>query len=65
MKEFSKHVQNAAEMFLKRRSYDILDTNWKSPDGEGKFDIIAQDEDSITFFPVPLWNSGAFRSLVE
>ena len=35
MKEFSKHVQDAAEMFLKRRGYDILDANWECPDGEG------------------------------
>ena len=52
MKEFSKHVQDAAEMFLKRRGYEILDANWECPDGEGKFDIIADDEDSIVFVQV-------------
>ena len=52
MKEFSKHVQDAAEMFLKRRGYEILDTNWECPDGEGKFDIVADDEDSIVFVQV-------------
>lgn len=52
MKEFSKHVQDAAEMFLKRRGYDILDANWECPDGDGKFDIIAEDEGSIAFVQV-------------
>lgn len=52
MKEFSKHVQDAAEMFLKRRGYEILDANWECPDGGGKFDIIADDEDSIVFVQV-------------
>ena len=49
MKEFSKHVQDAAEMFLKRRGYDILDANWECPDGDGTVDIIAEDEGSIAF----------------
>lgn len=35
MKEFSKRVQDAAEMFLKRRGYEILDANWECPDGGG------------------------------
>ena len=52
MKEFNKHVQDAAEMFLKRRGCEVLDTNWKCPDGGGKFDIIADDEDSIVFVQV-------------
>ena len=52
MKEFNKHVQDAAEMFLKRRGCEILDTNWECPDGGGKFDIIAEDEDSVVFVQV-------------
>lgn len=51
-KEFNKHVQDAAEMFLKRRGCEILDTNWECPDGGGKFDIIAEDEDSVVFVQV-------------
>lgn len=52
MKEFKKHVQDSAEMFLKRRGCEILDTNWECPDGDGKFDIIAEDEDSVVFVQV-------------
>lgn len=52
MKEFNEHVQDAAEMFLKRRGYEILDANWGCPDGDGKFDIIAEDEDSVVFVQV-------------
>ena len=52
MKEFNKRVQDAAEMFLKRRGYEILEANWECPDGEGKFDIIADDEDSVVFVQV-------------
>ena len=52
MKEFNKHVQDAAGMFLKRRGCVILDTNWECPDGGGKFDIITEDEDSVVFVQV-------------
>lgn len=58
MKAFEEKVTHAAEMYLKRRDYEILDTDWCSPDGDGGFEIIAKDEDALVFVTVIGRNGG-------
>lgn len=50
--ELEREPITAAERFLDRRSYEIFDTNWETPDGFGTVDIIAVDEDTIVFIDV-------------
>ena len=52
MKAFEEKVTHAAEMYLKRRDYEILDTDWRAPDGDSGFEIIAKDEDTLVFVTV-------------
>ncbi|EHF02643.1 hypothetical protein HMPREF1008_00288 [Olsenella sp. oral taxon 809 str. F0356] len=52
MKNLNEKAIAAAERFLDRRGYEILDTNWEAPDGFGTVDIIAADEDTIVFVDV-------------
>ena len=58
MKAFDEKITHAAEMYLKRRDYEILDTNWHSPDDEGGFELIAKDEDALVFVTVIGRSSG-------
>lgn len=52
MKNLNEKPITAAERFLDRMGYEILDTNWETPDGFGTVDIIAVDEDTIVFVDV-------------
>lgn len=49
-KDLSKRGNKAAEMFLRRRGYEILDTDWSCH--AGTVDIVAQDDDAVVFVEV-------------
>lgn len=48
--QFGKSGENTAAEFLKKRRYKILETNYRTRQGE--IDIIAKDRDTITFIEV-------------
>lgn len=48
--ELGKRGEDAAEEFLRRRGYEILERNWVCPAGEA--DIIALDDEAVRFIEV-------------
>lgn len=53
MKDFNERAEQAAEMFLSRRGYDILERTWETEGDESPIDIVAKDEaDGIVFVTV-------------
>ncbi len=52
MKNLNEKEIAASERFLDHRSYEILASNWKAPDGFVTIDIVAADEDTIVFVDV-------------
>lgn len=42
----------ASVRFLRRRSWEVLEIEWASPDGSSKADIIARDEEDLVFIKV-------------
>lgn len=51
MSELKQKAIKAADTFLTRRGYEVLETEWKSEDG-GAIDVVARDEDAIVFCDV-------------
>lgn len=49
-KELGRRGEQAAVRFLKRRGFEILDTNWTCFAGE--VDIVARDEEALCFVEV-------------
>lgn len=49
-KELGQKGERAAQEFLRRRGYRIVDTNWKCSYGE--VDIVAVDKDTLVFVEV-------------
>ncbi|MGN0302385.1 MAG: YraN family protein [Anaerotardibacter sp.] len=48
--EIGERGEKAAALFLERKGYEILDTNWRCFAGE--VDIVAADEDTLCFIEV-------------
>lgn len=48
--ELNRKAIQASELFLERKGYEILDSNWESEAGSA--DIVARDESTIVFFEV-------------
>ena len=47
----SKAIQ-AATRFCERRGYEILATEWQPEEGDGRIDLVAEDEGAIVFIDV-------------
>lgn len=43
MNAFETKAARAAELFLDRKGYNVIDTVWADPDGAGSIDIIAEE----------------------
>lgn len=52
MKDFNERAEQAAEMFLNRRGYDILERTWETDGEDTPVDIVAKEDDSIVFVTV-------------
>ena len=52
MTNFNERARAAAERFLTHRGYDILETPWVAPNGKDKFDIVAEEGDTLVFVDV-------------
>lgn len=52
MKGFNERAEQAAEMFLNRRGYDILESTWQTDGEDSDVDIVMKDEDAIVFVTV-------------
>lgn len=52
MNAFETKAARAAELFLDRKGYNVIDTVWADPDGAGSIDIIAENEGAIVFIDV-------------
>ena len=55
--------EKLARDFLENRGYDILETNYRCPEGE--IDIIARDKDNLVFVEVRAKTSSEFGSPEE
>ena len=55
--------EKLAKDFLKKRGYDILETNYRCPEGE--IDIVARYKDSLVFIQVRTKRSSEFGSPEE
>ncbi|GAB6906906.1 conserved hypothetical protein [Desulfosarcina cetonica] len=58
--QFGKSSERLAVDYLKRRGYRILETNYRTPQGE--IDIIAQEKGTIVFVEVKARSSRRFGS---
>ena len=48
--KMTKRIKLAGVAYLKRRDYQVLETDWTC--GAGSFDIVAKDEDTLVFVEV-------------
>lgn len=56
--ELGRRGERIAERALVARGYEILDRNWRCPDGE--IDLVARDGDALVFIEVKTRSSTAF-----
>lgn len=49
MENFNQRINDAAACFLKRRGFEIIERDWEAPEGDGGFDIIAMEGDTLVF----------------
>ena len=52
MKDFNEKALHAAEMFLVRRGYDIIELTRETEGEDAPVDIVAKEDDSIVFVTV-------------
>ena len=52
MTKFDERARAAAKRFLTHRGYDILETPWVAHNGKDKFDIVAEDGNTLVFVNV-------------
>ena len=52
MKDFNEKAMHAAEMFLVRRGYDIIELTRETEGEDAPVDIVAKEDDSIVFVTV-------------
>lgn len=49
MENFDQRIKDAAACFLERRGFEIIERDWEAPEGDGGFDIIAMEGDTLVF----------------
>ena len=52
MKNFTSKALEAAEMFLIRRGFEIIERTWETGGDEGLVDIVAEDGGAVVFVSV-------------
>lgn len=52
MQELKNRAIQAANTFVTRRGYEVLDEEWGTPEEETRIDLVAKDEDTIVFINV-------------
>ena len=52
MSELKNRAIQAANTFVTRRGYEVLDEEWGTPEEETRIDLVAKDEDAIVFINV-------------
>lgn len=52
MNNLHTRALKAAERFVERRGYEVLDSNWSREGLAGRIDLVANDEGSIVFIAV-------------
>ena len=58
MKDLATMGTHAAEVFLERRGFGIIECPYKDADSDGPIDIIAEDEGSMVFVAVKCRKDG-------
>lgn len=58
MKDLATMGAHAAEVFLERRGFGIIECPYKDADSDGPIDIIAEDEGSMVFVAVKCRKDG-------
>ena len=51
MSELKEKAIKAAEKFLERRGYEVVESNWKS-EGGNSLDLVAREDDTVVFVDV-------------
>ena len=51
MSELKEKAIKAAEKFLERRGYEVIESNWKS-EGGNSLDLVAREDDTVVFVDV-------------
>ena len=51
MSELKEKAIKAAEKFLERRGYEVIESNWKS-EGGNSLDLVAREDDTVVFCDV-------------
>lgn len=49
--ELQEKAVKVATRFIERKGYELLETNWTSPEGT-RIDLVASDDDTLVFIDV-------------
>ena len=60
--EMQSRAVQAAQRFVERRGYTVLDTGWSPEEGAGAIDIVAQDDETIVFIDVTAAGTDGFEN---